>query len=205
MVGKLTKLIIQSSSPKIVKTYCVSLSLGTHLCGFAGKVIRFTGIIALDPTGPIFETSSENGRLSRNDAEAVYVFHTNYKFAGIKRPIGDVDFYVNGGALQAVQCNRTCLDRSGFGTCHHMWSTDIFFHMQNQYCATNVYCPVHDPSSIDGIKFPEINVLNGVVKDWVPISERSGISKHGQVYFVNLISNAINRHNMIFYFIIHNC
>ena len=71
MVGMLIKLIIDKGLPRPMKTYCVSFSLGTHLCGFAGKVIKFTGIIALDPSGPIFETSSDDGRLSKKDAEAV--------------------------------------------------------------------------------------------------------------------------------------
>ena len=63
LVGKLTKEILKRSSPKPVQTYCVSYSLGAHVCGFIGKESKLTGIIGLDPCGPVFETSSDYGRL----------------------------------------------------------------------------------------------------------------------------------------------
>ena len=190
LVGKLTKIIVEKSLPTQVKLYCVSFSLGSHVCGFIGKVIKFAGIIALDPSGPIFERSSDDGRLSKNDAEAVYVLHTNYKFIGLRRPVGDVDFYVNGGSFQALHCSSS-KSIKGLSDCHHMFSLNIFFHMQRQNCKTNVFCPIQNPASIDDVKFPQINVTGKVVKEWVNIEGRGSLKSKGKVSDVVLILNAI--------------
>ena len=170
LIGKLTSLIVYKSS-RPVKTFCTSFSLGAHLCGFIGKEHKLTGIIALDPCGPIFQSSSEEGRLSRNDAEVIYVFHTNYKFIGIKKPLGHVDFYVNGGAQQAARCGKYTF---GYGNCHHMCSLALFLFVNENPCATNIYCPVSkNESSISNVRFPQIDVDNYIVKKWMATGERN--------------------------------
>ena len=179
MVGKLTKLIIKTSSPRRVKTYCVSYSLGTHVCGFIGKESKLTGIIALDPSPQVFEANSPDGRLSKTDADAVFVFHSS-NIIGFTKPIGDVDFYINGGKTQPVHCAENFAETylsSGFRmfsmVCDHMFAYTLFFDDQIQFltlqkpCSTNVFCPVRNASSIDGIQFPEIDAEKQLVKKWV--------------------------------------
>jgi hypothetical protein len=62
----------------------------------------------LDPAGPLFDVDSPVVRLDRGDAKFVDVIHTDIRITsfgivgsfGIGRPIGDVDFYPNGGFHQ---------------------------------------------------------------------------------------------------------
>ena len=78
------------------------------------------GIIALDPAGPIYESNREL-KLSKNDARAVQVFHTNsvgdLPFAlGYDPLCGSVDFYFN-GAKHQPGCDDPIKDVQPF--CHH--------------------------------------------------------------------------------------
>ena len=171
MVGKLTRLILQKSS-RAVKTYCISFSLGAHACGFIGKEFKLTGIIALDPCGPIFKSSSEDGRLSKNDAQAVYVFHTDYNFIGTKRTLGHVDFYVNGGDQQAARCGKYTF---GYGNCHHMYSLDLFLYVNEHHCVTDVFCPIKNEPFISNVAFPQIDSDNYIVKKWRTIGESNSL------------------------------
>lgn len=71
-----------------------------HIAGFAGKRATFgrvNTIIGLDPAGPLFAVNNPNNRLASGDALYVEVIHTDTNQFGIGDPIGDVDFYPNGG------------------------------------------------------------------------------------------------------------
>ena len=175
LVGQLTRIIIERISTGPTKTFCISFSLGAHFCGFVGKEYKLTGIIALDPSKLISEASSEDGRLAKNDAEAVFVFHTGYEAVGVKMPIGDVDFYVNGGRTQEFECER--IDFS----CSHMYAySDLFYFAYQNFCGTNVFCPpVDNANSISGIKFPQIDDKNVAIKDWTTPAERSSVFGKG--------------------------
>ena len=63
-------------------------------------------ILGLDPAGPLFFTTSKEGRLYKGDAKFVDVIHSNGGetdiIFGIRKMSGDVDFYPNGGNIQAV-------------------------------------------------------------------------------------------------------
>jgi len=75
-------------------------SLGAHIAGFAGKRATFgrvNTIIGLDPAGPLFSVANPNNRLASGDALYVEIIHTDISQLGIGDPIGDVDFYPNGG------------------------------------------------------------------------------------------------------------
>ncbi|XP_026332521.1 pancreatic lipase-related protein 2-like [Hyposmocoma kahamanoa] len=91
----------------------VGHSLGSHIAGVAGKQVkRLTGrqigrITALDPAGPCFG-GSVDGRIDRGDADYVEVIHTNGGALGFKEPIGDRDFYPNGGRGQPGCALATC-------------------------------------------------------------------------------------------------
>ena len=103
LLGTLTNWIVSPYGDEWVpnlKSFCIGHSLGAHVCGFTGKARKLTGIIGLDPAGPIFEYNSEEMRLNRNDADMVYVIHTNTDWLGIWTNIGDIDYYPNGGENQ---------------------------------------------------------------------------------------------------------
>lgn len=71
-----------------------------HIAGAAGKRTRtgtINSIIGLDPAGPLFTVNDVANRLASGDAEYVEVIHTDTANLGIGDPIGDVDFYPNGG------------------------------------------------------------------------------------------------------------
>jgi len=69
----------------------------------------FELLLALDPAAPCFETFGKfcfNGNyraLSKNDAEFTQVIHTGSELFGMKRSIGHVDVFVNGGSGQPVK------------------------------------------------------------------------------------------------------
>ena len=94
-----------------IKTFCIGHSLGSHVCGFFGKMTKrlmisdnysLEKIIGLDPAGPLFDYEGHNItlRLNRGDAKIVEVFHTNTLHFGFKESIGDIDFFINGGETQ---------------------------------------------------------------------------------------------------------
>lgn len=83
--------------------HLVGHSLGAHICGLTGKLLKdyiLNTIIGLDPAGPLFYEEHPDERLSVDDAEYVEVIHTNSGFYGMRAPIGDADYYINGGEKQ---------------------------------------------------------------------------------------------------------
>lgn len=103
--------------------HLVGHSLGAHVAGeasyyfqkiFNKKIGRITG---LDPANLCFEeadTEAVKKQLTKEKAEFVDIWHTNTNLArlghaGIERPIGHVDFWVNGGKFQPI-----CLEDEDF-------------------------------------------------------------------------------------------
>lgn len=71
-------------------------------CSKSLQVSIFTG---LDPAGPLFESQDPRARLDKTDANFVDVIHSNGEQLllgglGSWQPMGDVDFYPNGGRMQ---------------------------------------------------------------------------------------------------------
>ncbi|XP_026464220.1 endothelial lipase-like [Ctenocephalides felis] len=94
---------IAAGKIELSQLHIIGFSLGAHVAGFiqkymkSGKLPRVTG---LDPALPLFYLK-ENGReLSKDDAEFVDSIHTNTGLAGKILPVGDIDFYCNGGVIQ---------------------------------------------------------------------------------------------------------
>lgn len=76
------------------------VSTTAHICGHAGKNTRFqiNTIVGLDPAGPLFDANNPAARLDATDAAYVEVIHTDTQSFGIGYPIGDADFFPNGGS-----------------------------------------------------------------------------------------------------------
>lgn len=69
----------------------VGHSLGSHICGMAGKNIKFgkpLAIIGLDPALPLFRLKNIRHRLHYDDARYVQIIHTNGGYLGVKHPVG---------------------------------------------------------------------------------------------------------------------
>ena len=117
-----------------IETHCIGFSLGPHVCGFFGKMIKtrlgyehaLTKIIGLDPARPVFEYQGHSRELALNngDASSVVIFHTNAGTVGYTGELGDVDLYVNGGYTQPG-CTRIVgnqIARWLTAQCHHDYS-----------------------------------------------------------------------------------
>ena len=126
--------VMKKVNSKNVKVACVGHSLGSHLCGFFGKMseridqtLTLTKIVGLDPAGPIWDYNDTqlkqdpSLRLNKEDALNVEVFHTNAEILGYRYPIGDIDFYINGGYRQPQ-----CASNDTFGVCSHGLSIKLF-------------------------------------------------------------------------------
>lgn len=96
-------LFLTSNNFKIQDINLAGESLGAHLVGCAGTMLRrkykmiIPQIVGLDPAGPFIELVPTHERLTKYSAAFVNVIHSNIDGFGIAEPIGDVDFYLNGG------------------------------------------------------------------------------------------------------------
>ncbi|XP_077266184.1 uncharacterized protein LOC143899644 isoform X1 [Temnothorax americanus] len=107
LVGRQLAKLIRSFDVPLEKVHMIGFSLGAHVAGFAGaelgNVSRITG---LDPAGPLFESQDPRVRLDATDANFVDVIHSNGEQLilgglGSWQPMGDVDYYPNGGKMQS--------------------------------------------------------------------------------------------------------
>jgi len=118
LIGIIIDILVEEKGADRSSCHCVGHSLGAHVCGHAGKYTNFGRITGLDPAGPSFEDYSPEARLNSTDAEFVEIYHTDGRGAkaidqGTWKPIGDVDFYVNGGKLQPMCSGITDFDSLG--------------------------------------------------------------------------------------------
>ncbi|CAH0702315.1 unnamed protein product [Spodoptera exigua] len=92
--------------------HLVGFDLGAHVAGIAGRLLRANSkeigrITGLNPAGRQWGAGSR--RLYRGDAKYVEVIHTDTLGAlayGIGDPIGNVNFYVNGGNNQPASMSN---------------------------------------------------------------------------------------------------
>ncbi|GFY76010.1 pancreatic lipase-related protein 3 [Trichonephila inaurata madagascariensis] len=105
-VGKLIRLLMENKGARAQSFHLIGHSLGGQVSGWAGERIPNLGrITGLDPAGPFFQNAENEVRLDTSDATFVDVIHSNggnnaYEGLGIDEPIGDLDFYPNGGKKQ---------------------------------------------------------------------------------------------------------
>ncbi|XP_017792811.1 PREDICTED: uncharacterized protein LOC108574698 [Habropoda laboriosa] len=106
LVGRQLAKLIRSLNVPLEKVHLIGFSLGAHVAGFAGaELANVSRITGLDPAGPLFETQDPRARLDKTDANFVDVIHSNGEQLllgglGSWQPMGDVDFYPNGGRMQ---------------------------------------------------------------------------------------------------------
>nr|XP_040218885.2 lipase member H-like isoform X2 [Anopheles coluzzii] len=81
--------------------YIIGYSLGAHAAANAGKAQngRINTIIALDPAGPLFAFGQADA-VSPADGRYVETIMTNAGLNGINTPLGQANFYPNGGRTQ---------------------------------------------------------------------------------------------------------
>ncbi|XP_055610292.1 lipase member H-A-like [Uranotaenia lowii] len=102
-VGGIVAQLIDKLMMQLDQVYLIGHSLGAHVAGIAGKLVKSSKIetiVGLDPAGPLFSISSSDNRIDISDAKSVVVIHTNGGFLGFYEPLGTVDFYPNGGISQ---------------------------------------------------------------------------------------------------------
>ncbi|KYB25493.1 phospholipase A1 isoform X1 [Tribolium castaneum] len=132
-VGEFIADLIVSLRVPVENVHLIGHSLGSHLAGFVGKNIysktgkKVARITATDAAGPGFENAKPEARLNKHDATFIDVIHTDVNYYGILKPIGHVDFYVNGGKNQPG-----CPARKVDDNCSHARSNDYFIESINK-------------------------------------------------------------------------
>ncbi|XP_076289802.1 pancreatic triacylglycerol lipase-like [Lasioglossum baleicum] len=113
MVGQYSASMIdflRSQGMDLSQVTVVGHSLGGHVAGLAAHYAKgqVSNVVALDPALPEFHSANKGSRVSRDDAAFVQVIHSNGAILGFEKAIGHVDFYPNGGAIQAGCITNTC-------------------------------------------------------------------------------------------------
>ncbi|XP_067322790.1 lipase member I isoform X2 [Anolis sagrei] len=121
--------------------YMIGVSLGAHVAGllgkaYDGKIGRITG---LDPAGPLFTGKSSHERLDYTDAQFVDVIHTDIDALGYRKPLGNIDFYPNGGTDQPG-CPASLLGGvSQYFKCDHQRSVYLYMASLEENCNVTAY------------------------------------------------------------------
>ncbi|XP_055594604.1 pancreatic triacylglycerol lipase-like [Uranotaenia lowii] len=81
--------------------YLIGFSLGAHVAGNAGKGQNgeINTVIALDPAGPLFSVGQDTA-VQASDGRYVETIMTNAGLLGHSEPMGQSNFYPNGGRTQ---------------------------------------------------------------------------------------------------------
>ncbi|XP_053394970.1 pancreatic triacylglycerol lipase-like [Mercenaria mercenaria] len=156
VVAQLLKTLRDENGIDPTNMHIIGYGLGAHVAGYAGENFEnISRISGLDPAGPAFQFARPIVRLDPTDASFVDVIHTNGKLLGlgIKKSVGTVDFYPNGGKAQPG-----CPEFSDIVTdllndadlqgaiddlfCSHQRSVEFFIESINTMCLFNGYpCP----------------------------------------------------------------
>ncbi|XP_026319514.1 pancreatic triacylglycerol lipase-like [Hyposmocoma kahamanoa] len=98
--------------------HLVGFSLGSHVVGNAGRQSgrRASRITGLDPAGP--QWGNNGNALNGNDGIYVEAIHTDGGLLGIYDPIGNSNFYPNGGRNPQPGCS--------ISTCSHGRANEFF-------------------------------------------------------------------------------
>lgn len=153
--GLLIKNIIDSLGGDPKKFHCVGHSLGAHSCSYAGTYLQNRGyksiarITGLDPAGPYFQSTPNEVRLEKSDADYVDAMHTDAEKLinlgyGINQQSGHIDFWPNDGVEQPG-CDQNVLSTiwdpdgivegaTNFVACNHMRSVAFYIESVSSSC-----------------------------------------------------------------------
>ncbi|KAJ6662468.1 hypothetical protein lerEdw1_011882, partial [Lerista edwardsae] len=95
-------------------------------------------MLGLDPAGPMFTGKLPSERLDHTDAQFVDVIHTDIDALGYRKPLGNIDFYPNGGTDQPG-CPSTIFSGSKFFKCDHQRSVYLFMSSLRQNSSITAY------------------------------------------------------------------
>ncbi|CAH0561779.1 unnamed protein product [Brassicogethes aeneus] len=101
-VGDFINSLREATTVNLSDITLIGHSLGAHVVGGAGaRVNGLVGtIIGLDPAYPLVIYDHLDARLDTTDGEFVQVIHTCAGFLGMKKVVGHVDYFPNGGSAQ---------------------------------------------------------------------------------------------------------
>ncbi|XP_075970514.1 pancreatic lipase-related protein 2-like [Anticarsia gemmatalis] len=154
-LGNFLTWLINTAGGNWNQVHLVGFSLGAHVVGNAGRQTgnRPARITGLDPAGPLWGGNSN--ALNANAGQYVEAIHTDGHLLGIFNPVGNADFYPNGGKNPQPGC--------WVSTCSHGRATELFAssvrtnHFVGRRCG-NVW--EAELSSCNGATF---NMGNGIV------------------------------------------
>ncbi|GFV11417.1 hypothetical protein TNCV_1046361 [Trichonephila clavipes] len=106
-IGEMITFLVENKGINPKNIHLIGHSLGAHVAGVAGKQVSKLGrITGSDPAAPLYLLREKLNRLDHTDAEFVDVIHSSSlndgNGLGINEPIGDIDFYPNGGIQQTA-------------------------------------------------------------------------------------------------------
>uniref|UniRef100_A0A8C9QDV6 Lipase member H n=1 Tax=Spermophilus dauricus TaxID=99837 RepID=A0A8C9QDV6_SPEDA len=120
--------------------YMIGVSLGAHISGFVGEMYdgQLGRITGLDPAGPLFNGRPPQDRLDPSDAQFVDVIHSDTDALGYKEPLGNIDFYPNGG-LDQPGCPQTIFGGIKYFKCDHQRSVYLYLASLREDCEITAY------------------------------------------------------------------
>ncbi|KAI5718088.1 hypothetical protein M8J77_016063 [Diaphorina citri] len=91
----------------IGRLHLIGYSLGAQICGLMAPHLTraIDRITALDPAGVRFGHLPPHEKLTADDARFVMVVHSSGDILSFSQPIGDADFYPNGGNAPQPKCS----------------------------------------------------------------------------------------------------
>ena len=103
VLGEFIDFLAQQPGHDLEKFLVMGHSLGAHVVGIAGKLVRsgkLPRIIAFDPASPLFKLNALDDRVAVGDARLVETVQTSAGSLGFSEPLGNKSFYPNGGKSQ---------------------------------------------------------------------------------------------------------
>ncbi|XP_037958821.1 phospholipase A1-like [Teleopsis dalmanni] len=127
-IMKFTKFLHDTSNVKYSDMYLIGHSLGAHVAGVAGKLLKphkYGVIYALDTSGPIHKKLNTAWRLTPSDAIYVESIQTDLMVMGFpSASLAHASFYPNWGLRQTHCPNATAMEPQF--TCDHFGSLYYF-------------------------------------------------------------------------------
>lgn len=155
--GYLLHVLAEFCDVNLRSVHLIGHSLGAHLMGYAGQYVKTIRdeqvgrITGLDPAGPYFTNTPPEVHLDPTDAAFVDIIHTDmpsegWEISKLGHPeaLGHVDFYPNGGSLQAgcqgsvhshIENDRSVAEGVlSYIGCNHQRSHEYFTESVNSRC-----------------------------------------------------------------------